>query len=44
MKQLIELYKWKLEQGFITGNEIDLYEELIELYMNKMKKRLETYK
>jgi hypothetical protein len=44
MKQLIELYKWKLEQGFITAAEINLYEELIELYMNKMKKRLETYK
>jgi hypothetical protein len=41
MKQIIELYIWKLSEGFITDAEIDKYEELIELYCTAMKKRLE---
>jgi hypothetical protein len=41
MKELIELYIWKLEEGYITGAEIDRYEELIELYCAAMKTRLE---
>jgi len=41
MTQIIELYIWKLSEGFITDAEIDKYEELIELYCAAMKKRLE---
>jgi hypothetical protein len=41
MKQLIELYIMKLETGHITYKQMELYDEVIELYMNKMKKRLE---
>jgi len=40
MKQIIELYIWKLSEGYITGAEIEQYEELIELYCAAMKKRL----
>jgi hypothetical protein len=41
MKQIIELYIMKLYTGDITNAEIDKYEELIELYMVKMLKRLQ---
>ena len=43
MKQIIELYICKLEQGMIVidGTEAKRYEVLIELYMDKMKNRLE---
>jgi|LWDU01.1.fsa_nt_gi hypothetical protein len=41
MKQIIELYIMKLGTGDITNAEIDKYEELIELYMVKMLKRLQ---
>jgi hypothetical protein len=41
MKSIIELYKFKLEHRIMTDDEIDRYEHLIKLYMDKMKTRLE---
>ena len=42
MKQIIKLYIWRLEQGFMMEDEeIEQFEELIRLYMNRKKKRLE---
>ena len=42
MKQIIRLYIWRLEQGFMMEDaEIAQFEELIRLYMNSKKERLE---
>jgi hypothetical protein len=43
MEQIIRLYIRKLEEGIIVidGAEAKRYEVLIELYMDKMKDRLE---
>jgi hypothetical protein len=41
MKELINLYSVKLQTGYINDAEIEQYEELIQLYMVKMKQRLE---
>ena len=41
MNALIELYIMKIQTGFITDAEMDRYDELIQLYMVKMKQRLE---
>ncbi len=41
MKELIELYAVKIQTGFITEAEMESYDELIQLYMVKMKQRLE---
>jgi hypothetical protein len=34
----------KLQTGEITKGQIEFYDELIELYMDRMRKRLEMYK
>ncbi len=41
MKELINLYSVKLQTGYITDAEIEQYEELIQLYMVGMKRRLQ---
>ena len=42
MKQIIRLYIWRLEQGFMMEDaEIEQFEELIRLYINSKKERLE---
>ncbi len=41
MKELIKLYSVKLQTGYITDAEIEQYEELIQLYMVGMKRRLQ---
>ncbi len=41
MNALIELYIMKIQTGFITDAEMDRYDELIQLYMVKIKQRLQ---
>ena len=41
MDQLIQLYIMKLQTGEITKGQIEFYDELIELYMDRMKQRLQ---
>ncbi len=41
MEQLIKLYIMKIQTGHITGGQIEFYDDLIELYMVKMKQRLQ---
>ena len=41
MEQIIKLYIWRLEHGYVMEDEeIEQFEELIILYMDKTKERL----